>query len=297
MLRTFGIAIVIIAFALVGCNPTRGPQAAPAQPTQETRHSASASWSADGINVAVVLFTDDFNNLVEGNGSMLKGADLPSVAHVDLVTTAKEYEADFDANEIAADRKYHSKKLLLYGTVKSIDKDVRGGGYFTLASSNLIGVQAHLSQDSLDRAASQKRGDRVALACDAGMRIIGFATADNCLYLSQYMQQKRVSPEEQVRGFFSGGLALPYDEFASVLTGYALGISPAAPRGCIQDPSRSNCSNVTKAQAQLVADWVTRLDMNRFFKFVSCQEPSHEIKKSDSANTVCVFAKAAPPKP
>jgi len=291
MTKSLKVATVVALLALFGCKGRSSGKTA-------TQENPAAVWSSEGINVA------DFDSLVEGNDSILKMVDLPSVAHVDIVTTAKEYEEDFDANEIAADQKYHSKKVLLYGTVTSINKDAIGDGYFTLASSNPIGVQAHLSEGGLERAATEKRGDRVALACDPGMRIISVATLSNCLYLSQYMSQTHVSPEEQVRGFFDGQVALPYDEAMEALAAYVIGIDPLMPRECASNPNVTTCDmskrKLDKASKQHEKDDFVqafnsfRKDDKRIFKYVSCSDPSHEIPQASAGSGTCIMVRVAP---
>ena len=51
-------------------------------------------------------------------------ADLLDWVDLDWRISAKQYETDYDTNGIAADNNFKGKRLLLSGTIDSIDKDV-----------------------------------------------------------------------------------------------------------------------------------------------------------------------------
>src|SRR5215475_2126109 len=40
-----------------------------------------------------------------------------------IEVTAKQYDADYDANEVSADNKYKGKKIKITGRIESIEKD------------------------------------------------------------------------------------------------------------------------------------------------------------------------------
>ena len=295
------LVVAVLLFHLLACNrrdsvtsSSKSPK-----PTQANR------WDAKKIDVAAFFVANDFNALVDGNDSFLKKADLPYVAHVDIVTTAKEYEADFDANEIAADRKYGGKKILLYGKVASIDKDAMGHGYLSLiSSSNFRTVQAHLEDESVERAATIAKGDSVTLVCVPGTRIVGFATLHNCLFLSKYLDIGHIKPEDQVRDFFSGKTPLHFNEFAEALVGYAFASSAMIPRACFSNPTVDTCDSkkwradkssalenknfIEQAMSPLTAQG------KHLFKLVSCRDPSHETAGSNpNSPDTCVLTRVA----
>jgi hypothetical protein len=276
------VASIVVMFALLGCNegPPTAPERVPATPAR--------AWSPGGLRVATFLVVYDVDNLVEGNESMLVWTDLAAVAHVDLVTTANKYDFDFYSDEVAANRDYAAKKILLYGIVTGLDKDAHGSSYFSLESS-IKGVKAHLSAASLGQAASTKKGARVALVCDSGARIDRAATLNNCLFVDQYLALAHISPKEQVQGFFAGKVALPAHEFILAVLGYAIGSSPSTPKACIADPSIGTCDiprwklakpdkeQLTDSVRQVIGEVDTmRKNESRDYKQVSCKNPSHE---------------------
>jgi hypothetical protein len=104
-----------------------------------------------------------------------------------LQVTAREYQADFDANEVAADDKYKDKKLLMSGKVKSIEKDFSGEAYLTLVAggeglASFTGVQAHLKDEAVQQASRLGKGQSVTLVCDPATRVMAIAGVKNCSF-------------------------------------------------------------------------------------------------------------------
>jgi hypothetical protein len=142
---------------------------------------------------------------------------------IDIWTTAKLYDADYAANEVAADEKYTGKKILLIGTVASINKDFIGDAFIVLEANNpFLGVHAGLNDRGMLGAARLKKGMTIYLVCDSGTRIMGSATARNCQRFSQYSRRL-------ITDFLIGSVALPRDLGEQIAVAYLVGSeSPSA---------------------------------------------------------------------
>jgi hypothetical protein len=278
----------VVLIMLGGCKSHRSA----AFPSQ-TQSGARPTWDAKAIGVAAFLVANDFDELVDGNQTLLKSDDLATMAHVGIITHAKDYENDFDSNEIAADRKYANKKIMIYGKVDSTNEDALGDGYFSLNSSPFKSVQAHIANESIEQAATIKRGDTVVLVCDPGVRVIGFANLSNCLFLNQYLAKNHFTPQEQVQGFFGGTVALSSNEFKEVIMSYAMAQSPIIPASCLQAPDKQSCDVVkwkwNKADQKRLGDSLRSTfqhlqeSVGKTFRRVSCSDPSVETPADASS--------------
>lgn len=85
----------------------------------------------------------------------------PAAAPIDV--TAKELQADYDANEVAADNKYRGKALRVSGTVESIGKNVTDDPYVRLRTREFAGVMAFF--DETAGPASLRKREDVTLRC------------------------------------------------------------------------------------------------------------------------------------
>lgn len=74
------------------------------------------------------------------SGSAFAPATETSKTAAPLVVTAPVLVADYEANEIAADRKYKGQILEITGVVDSIGKDILDSMYVTLDSGQQFGI-------------------------------------------------------------------------------------------------------------------------------------------------------------
>lgn len=87
----------------------------------------------------------------------------------------------YQENEVAADAAYKGKRLLVTGTVASIDKNVFGGIYVALKSPNeFMNTQANLDDGEESAAAALRKGQSVKLLCTGGTMIVGSPVLDHC---------------------------------------------------------------------------------------------------------------------
>ena len=111
----------------------------------------------------------------------------PTTSQEIIRVTAPELNADYEANEVAADEKYSGRTLRVVGQVKSIDKDAWGAVHIVMAddtpfSGTLLGVDAAMntSETTTSVAPRLQRGQAVAVLCTKVRRIIGSVRLDDC---------------------------------------------------------------------------------------------------------------------
>ena len=106
------------------------------------------------------------------------------VAAPPLNVTAEELYAAYAANEVSADDKFRGKRILVYGPVSSIDKDIadnivvrlEGGG------NSLATVDATIPNSEKSKAAALAKGDKIALLCLGAGRSVGSPRLDRCSF-------------------------------------------------------------------------------------------------------------------
>ncbi|MFY2088362.1 OB-fold protein [Achromobacter xylosoxidans] len=129
--------------------------------------------STQEYQVFKTLVSDEAANFVAGRDSLI-GARLGAIA-VSSETLAKAYKS----NEVAADKAYKGKQLLVTGRVGSINSGIGDAPYFVLGSG-FDAPQAAIRKDSTDFAATAKRGQSVRLVCTGGGATLGAAMLKEC---------------------------------------------------------------------------------------------------------------------
>lgn len=193
---------VLLGVILIGALLTPGSKNHPQPQPQQ-------ALNPQGLRMAVYLARDDMAGRVSGGKAVMLMEDVLRLTKIDIMVDATKYQSDYDANEIAADKRYRGRKILLVGTIRSIEKDFMERGYLTLGADSLLGVRAQLSDRGMAGAESLRAGSRIYLVCDSGERIIGTATADNCQRFSQYSQEIGPSLTEVFTDFLSGRQGTP----------------------------------------------------------------------------------------
>ena len=87
------------------------------------------------------------------------------------ITAAQLYQ-EYSDNEVAADKKYKNKVLVVTGTVDRIAKDITDNIYVTLKGDEYIGdVQCFFADDHTDEAAKFTKGMTITVKgkCDGKM--------------------------------------------------------------------------------------------------------------------------------
>ena len=88
----------------------------------------------------------------------------------------------YEANEVAADDRYKGKKLLVTGTLASVDKDFTDSVVLHLAGPNpFMHISATLDDDEKSKAARLSKGDKVTVLCEGRGRIVGSPVLGDCV--------------------------------------------------------------------------------------------------------------------
>lgn len=99
------------------------------------------------------------------------------------VTAAALFHA-YEANEVSADEQYKGKKLLVTGTVASIDKGGITGEAILLkltTPNQFLSVTASMEDEEKPKTMKLAKGDAVKVLCTGGaMKVIGFIQISDC---------------------------------------------------------------------------------------------------------------------
>jgi hypothetical protein len=113
------------------------------------------------------------------------GASAPSTPSASpappIEITAVQLKRAYDENEVAADDKYKNRRLLVTGSVGSIDKNFMNQIVLHLRTGNEFStVMANIDKADRSHAAGLKKRDQVTLDCIGGTRIVGSPSLDSC---------------------------------------------------------------------------------------------------------------------
>ncbi len=148
-----------------------------AQERQVSEFSAGKSHkyqlSVQEYAVFKTLLNDEAKNFASGSDSLI-GARLGTV-DVSSASLAKAYKA----NEVAADKTYKGKQLLVSGKIERIHSGIGGSAYFVLGPG-MDAPQAAIRKDAVDYAAAAQRGQAVRLVCVGNGATLGTAMLKDC---------------------------------------------------------------------------------------------------------------------
>lgn len=227
-------ALCVVTLAACGSSSTDSQDGA--KKSTPSSVPERVSLNPQGISFAKRIYTDEIMNAVLGNETLISLDHALESSGVDLMVTADTYASDYEANEIAADNKYKGKTILITGKVDGINKGVTGNGYLTLRAKGApIGMQAHLSSDGTEGAASLSKGMLVYLVCKAGPMIGPVSTTTSCQRFSQHVASRAASIEKRIERFFAGEIALTRAEAQSLIGGYVIGVRVPKDSPCMSD--------------------------------------------------------------
>ena len=104
---------------------------------------------------------------------------------------ATDLQNEYERNEVAADRQFRNKNLIVTALVKSIDRSAGENYYLKLeAKSNMFSnPKAKMAEGQLDFLANLNKGEEVILACRGSGMFMGDAILENCLPLETYARK------------------------------------------------------------------------------------------------------------
>lgn len=106
------------------------------------------------------------------------------VGEPEVVVTAKELLADYESNEMAADKKYKGKVLEVTGVVNSIDSGVSDNAVVQIGSGeeyDFMSVSAQGDEAFDEAAINISKGEKVTVTCISKGEVIGFPQLEDCV--------------------------------------------------------------------------------------------------------------------
>lgn len=245
----------LLAIPIAACGSSSGDtQDASGKKPAPVKPQAVA-LNPQGLSLAARAYGKDIVHAVLGKDSMLTLDGALAALGIDMMVDAGTYAADYGANEIAADNKYKGKAFLITGKVESINKDFTGDGYLTLsAAGSLMGVQARLTSEATQAAASISKGALAYLVCGSGMKIGPMVSASNCTRFSQHAKAQSEAIGGRVTGFFEGRVSMPRDVAQSLLALYVVGSRLPADSPCLADVDQCDAVFDKLAQDKVLQD-------------------------------------------
>lgn len=124
-------------------------------------------------------FFDNPGNLTAGNST--EESQLGDQAEA-YRTTAVQLFRDYNANEVATDRKIGGAPVEVLGVVQSIDKDFTDSVVIRLATDNeFMPVGLTMEESQRQQAASLLKGNTILIRCKSVKRIVGTPQGDSCI--------------------------------------------------------------------------------------------------------------------
>jgi len=165
---TIAAALIAVLAALFVYNSP-----ACAQPSMAARLSPDA---------ATALVKDDLETYIDGGQASIGW-------RMSVVEARKLHEA-YEANEVAADRKYSTADIIISGTIASIDKTIGDRPAVRLiARGPYIGPTAFVTPSHEPFLATLAKGQRVSFGCKRIRRILGGVALYDCEPIASYIER------------------------------------------------------------------------------------------------------------
>lgn len=202
---------VAIAFALIGLAVGHGEAASPAPPA-ETKILNGTSFRPDPQFKAILssLVQDEVSVFAQGGDTALS----KEVPRAEAKAVARLYSD----NQVAGDQRYFEKRVLLSGTIGSINSGLGNVPYIVFRDTGFVGLQAHLPVEQAEEAAKLKKGQRLHLVCIGGGAIAGVPVFKDCQFANQFASAEGKKLEHEVAAFLQGK---EVPETAALLAVYA----------------------------------------------------------------------------
>jgi tRNA_anti-like len=96
--------------------------------------------------------------------------------------TPKDLQQAYEANSVAADAKFKSKRFIVTGSIKDISTDFMGTPYVTLSAGTNVFTDPHFSFDKkhLQVIAELKKGQKIELECEGNGDVIKTSMNKEC---------------------------------------------------------------------------------------------------------------------
>ena len=129
-----------------------------------------------------LMLVDEFRTYAAG-GKTLAGSDEGKGMTDAIRVTADQYQRAYDRNEVAGDKAYLGKHLVVSGRVTSIDRSVGQNYFLQLAGGTNMFMAPHamMADGYTDYLAGLSKGQVVNLACDGDGMLMKSATLTKCV--------------------------------------------------------------------------------------------------------------------
>jgi uncharacterized membrane protein YvbJ len=102
-----------------------------------------------------------------------------SDAESSTAVTAEDLAAAYKANEVSADNKYKGKRLLVSGTVDSINKDFKNSIWVGLATDNQF-LPIHAEGFVPQQVSEWRKGNKIEITCIGAGMVVGSPLLKEC---------------------------------------------------------------------------------------------------------------------
>ena len=196
-LRWVGIAFVVLLF--IGGVANKNYQDWGAFTLLSLVPSVPKGYAPQSHEAAVVeyLIRSDAHGFSNGEDSVL-GEGLLSV-------TAIEVAQAYNDNQVAADKKYFKKSLLLTGKIENINSGLGNEPYIVLRGLNeFMAPQVRFHKANIDKISSLIKSEKLVLVCDGAGAIAGTPMFNNCEFADDYASKEMTKLNAEVSNFLDG---------------------------------------------------------------------------------------------
>jgi hypothetical protein len=142
--------------------------------------------SEKGARILKMLLADDIKSFSEGIKSEFETGTY--YAPLPVVTTASRIQTDYERNEVAGDKKYRDKEIIVNGRIASINRSF-GENYFISFSgstNSFLQPQARFAKGYTDFLSNLKKNQKISLFCTGAEMSIGSAVLNGCIPLEKW---------------------------------------------------------------------------------------------------------------
>lgn len=166
-----------------------------------------------------ILLKIDAMPLSVGGKSVL-GDDL-------IVGSALQVATEYENNEVAADQKLYKKKILLTGTINSINSGDNQPYILLYTFNEFHSPQLRFRKGLIDRIASLQKNQRLSVVCEGDGAAIGVPMFKDCQFADDYASQRIVEIQKNANSFLQD--QKPTDYISAVMSIMAIGIAKNLP--------------------------------------------------------------------
>lgn len=149
------------------------------------KHGSRAKQGAIGCLATILIFAIGAAIFGGSSGSDNQSAAVDNAAAEPaappMPVTARELAAAYEANEVAAQKKYGGQRLAVTGIVDGVDLDLLDNPVLKLVGVNEFSpVQASFTKDYSDKLGELSKGQKVTITCDKLSEVIGTPMLHDC---------------------------------------------------------------------------------------------------------------------